>query len=144
MPVGLRSRVPAKMTSSMREPRSDLADCSPRTQEMASAMFDLPQPLGPMMAATPSPWNFSSVRSQNDLNPRIWSFFSLSNFDSFVLHHANNTRWLNLRSFVRRLGRGVHDRGWRESQRAPLLFGCSPGKPWSNVPSARRGTHEMQ
>jgi len=29
------------------------------------------------------------------LNPRIWSFFSLSNFDSFVLHHANNTRWLN-------------------------------------------------
>src|SRR6266576_2812146 len=61
MPVGLRSRVPAKM---------------------ASEIFDLPQPFGPMMAATPSPWNFSSVRSQKDLNPRICSFFSLSNFNS--------------------------------------------------------------
>ena len=69
--MGLRSRVPAKMTSSMRAPRRVLADCSPRTQEMASEMFDLPQPFGPMMAATPSPWNLSSVRSQNDLNPRI-------------------------------------------------------------------------
>src|SRR5580700_10260091 len=71
------------MTSSMREPRSVLADCSPSTHEMASAMFDLPQPFGPIIAATPSPGNFSSVRSQKDLNPRIWSFFSLSNFDSF-------------------------------------------------------------
>ena len=71
MPVGLRSRVPAKITSSMREPRRVLADCSPSTHEMASAIFDLPHPLGPMMAATPSPWNLSSVRSQNDLNPRI-------------------------------------------------------------------------
>ena len=71
MPVGLRSRVPAKITSSMRDPRSVLADCSPSTHEMASEIFDLPQPLGPMMAATPSPWNLSSVRSQNDLNPRI-------------------------------------------------------------------------
>src|SRR5438034_764736 len=35
------------------------------------------------MAATPSPWNFSSVRSQNDLNPRICSLFSLSNVHSF-------------------------------------------------------------
>src|SRR5450755_969365 len=78
MPVGLRSRVPEKMTSSMREPRRDLADCSPSTQEIASAMLDLPQPLGPMMAAMPSPWNFNSVRSQNDLNPRICSFLSLS------------------------------------------------------------------
>src|SRR5438477_3175780 len=82
MPVGLRSRVPAKITSSIRDPRSVLADCSPSTQEMASEMFDLPQPFGPMMAATPSPWNFSSVRSQKDLNPRICSFFSLSNFNS--------------------------------------------------------------
>ena len=47
MPVGLRSRVPAKITSSMRDPRRVLADCSPSTQEMASAIFDLPQPFGP-------------------------------------------------------------------------------------------------
>src|SRR5882672_4435451 len=84
MPVGLRSRVPAKITSSMREPRRDLADCSPSTHEMASEILDLPQPLGPTMAAIPSPWNFSSVRSQKDLNPRICSFLSLSKAHSFV------------------------------------------------------------
>src|SRR5262249_36428467 len=78
MPVGWRSHVPEKITSSMRDPRSVFADCSPNTQEMASAMFDLPHPFGPMIAATPSPGNFSSVRSQNDLKPRICSFFSLS------------------------------------------------------------------
>src|SRR5689334_766294 len=83
MPVGLRSRVPAKITSFMRDPRSVFADCSPSTHEIASEMFDFPHPLGPMMAATPSPWNLSSVRSQNDLNPRICSLFSLSNVNSF-------------------------------------------------------------
>src|SRR3954469_1501982 len=83
IPVGLRSRVPAKMTSSMRAPRRDLADCSPRTQVMASEMLDLPQPLGPTMAATPSPWNLSSVRSQKDLNTRICSFLSFSKTHSF-------------------------------------------------------------
>ena len=69
MPSGLRSRVPAKITSSMRVPRRLLADCSPSTQLMASLMFDLPQPLGPTMAAMPSPLKRSSVRSQKDLNP---------------------------------------------------------------------------
>src|SRR5581483_2045564 len=83
MPVGLRSRVPAKMTSSIRAPRKVFADCSPSTHEIASEMLDLPHPLGPMIAATPSPWNLSSVRSQNDLNPRICSLFSLSNVNSF-------------------------------------------------------------
>src|SRR5271170_5236633 len=82
MPVGLRSCVPAKITSSMRDPRKVLADCSPSTQEIASAIFDLPQPLGPTMAAMPSPWNLRSVRSQNDLKPRICSRFSLSNVNS--------------------------------------------------------------
>src|SRR5271165_143245 len=84
MPVGLRSRVPAKITSCMFTPRSDRADCSPSTHEIASEMFDLPQPFGPTIAAMPSPSNFSSVRSQNDLKPRICSFFSLSNFHSFL------------------------------------------------------------
>src|SRR5712691_4813478 len=89
MPVGWRSGVPAKITSSMREPRRVLADCSPRTQEMASAIFDLPQPLGPMMAAIPSPWNLSSVRSQKDLNPKICSFFSFSNVYSLSRRHRS-------------------------------------------------------
>src|ERR1700756_4170421 len=83
MPVGLRSRVPAKMTSCMCTPRSNRADCSPSTHEMASEMFDLPQPFGPTMAAMPSPWKRRSVRSQNDLKPRICSFFSLSKASSF-------------------------------------------------------------
>src|ERR1039457_2276628 len=69
MPRGLRSRVPAKITSSMRVPRRLVADCSPRTQLMASLMLDLPQPFGPTMAAMPAPLNRSSVRSQEDLNP---------------------------------------------------------------------------
>ena len=55
MPSGLRSRVPAKITSSMRAPRRLLADCSPSTQLMASLMLLLPQPLGPTMAAMPFP-----------------------------------------------------------------------------------------
>src|SRR5262252_5953546 len=84
MPSGLRSRVPAKITSCMWTPRSVRADCSPSTQEMASDRLDLPQPFGPTIAATPSPWNFNSVRSQNDLNPRICSFFNLSNLHSFA------------------------------------------------------------
>src|SRR5882724_3664320 len=82
MPRALRSRVPAKMTSSILPPRRDLADCSPKTQAIASEIFDLPQPLGPTIAARPSPWNLSSVRSQKDLNPRICNFFSLSNLGS--------------------------------------------------------------
>src|SRR5207248_9685118 len=80
MPVGLRSRVPAKITSSIRTPRRLLADCSPSTHEMESEILDFPHPLGPTTAAMPSPGNFSSVRSQKDLNPRICSFLSFSNF----------------------------------------------------------------
>src|SRR5258707_5511852 len=83
MPVGLRSRVPAKMTSSILTPRRDLADCSPRTQVMASEILDLPQPLGPTMAAMPSPESWTSVRSQKDLKPSIWTFLSLSKCDLF-------------------------------------------------------------
>jgi hypothetical protein len=55
----------------MRVPRSIFADCSPRTQLMASLRLDLPQPFGPTTAATPLPENRISVRSQNDLNPWI-------------------------------------------------------------------------
>src|SRR5580698_3821486 len=73
MPVGRRAGVPLKMTSSILPPRKLLADCSPSTQFSASAMLDLPQPLGPTMAAMPSPASCTSVRSENDLKPKIWS-----------------------------------------------------------------------
>src|SRR6202162_3266039 len=75
---GFRSRVPAKMTSSIRAPRRLLADCSPRTQLMASLRLDFPQPLGPTMAAMPEPGNFISVLSKKDLKPWISTRFSFS------------------------------------------------------------------
>src|SRR5512140_709189 len=78
MPRGLRSRVPAKMTSSMRAPRRLLADCSPSTQLMASLMLLLPHPFGPTIAAIPSPLKRSSVRSQKLLNPCSSTRFSFS------------------------------------------------------------------
>src|SRR5579871_3435333 len=84
MPTGLRDLVPAKMTSSMRAPRRDLADCSPRTQLMASLRLDLPQPLGPTTAAIPPPLNLSSVRSQKDLKPWSSTFLSFSIESSLV------------------------------------------------------------
>jgi len=54
-PIDGRFAVPLKMQSDMRSARRDLWLCSPRTQEMASTMLDLPQPLGPMMQVSPLP-----------------------------------------------------------------------------------------
>src|SRR4051812_34380478 len=78
MPSGLRSRVPAKITSCIWVPRRDLALCSPSTQLTPSRMFDLPHPLGPTTTAMPVPPTVSSVRSQKLLKPRMWIFFSFS------------------------------------------------------------------
>src|SRR5438067_3270322 len=64
-----RRCVPAKMTSSIRPPRSDRGPCSPRTQEMASTTLDLPEPLGPTMTLIPGS-RASVVLSAKDLNPR--------------------------------------------------------------------------
>jgi hypothetical protein len=60
---------------------------------MASEILDLPQPFGPTTAAMPSPWNFNSVRSQNDLNPRICSFFSLSNATLLIARPPTEGDW---------------------------------------------------
>src|SRR5215469_6592930 len=63
-----RAPLPAKMTSSMSEPRSEVGRVSPMTQRSASNRFDLPQPFGPTIAVSPcSIWN--SVGSTKDLNP---------------------------------------------------------------------------
>src|SRR5690349_9678258 len=68
-PSGGRPAVPAKMTSSILPPRSDLAPCSPMTQARASTTLDLPEPLGPTMQVMPgSSW--SVVAEAKDLNPR--------------------------------------------------------------------------
>src|SRR5579863_4784202 len=107
-PSGLRSRVPAKMTSSILAPRRLLADCSPSTQLMASLRLDFPQPLGPTIAAIPEPANFISVRSKNDLKPCISTRLSFSKI-SVPFHY--------------RLGGWVYgNRGSKESKAGTQLY----------------------
>ena len=67
-PSGGRPEVPAKMTSSILPPRSDLAPCSPITQASASTTLDLPEPLGPTMQVMPGS-SCSVVDEAKDLNP---------------------------------------------------------------------------
>src|SRR5207249_6272891 len=67
-PVCLRCWLPAKITSSARRVRSDRFDCSPSTHRTASAIFDLPLPLGPMTAFTPRS-NTNRVGSAKVLKP---------------------------------------------------------------------------
>ena len=50
---GGRDEVPAKITSSMPPPRSDLARDSPMIQRIASSRLDLPQPFGPTTPVSP-------------------------------------------------------------------------------------------
>ena len=52
-PSGGREVVPAKTTSSILPPRSDLTPCSPMTQDKASTMLDLPEPFGPTTQVMP-------------------------------------------------------------------------------------------
>ena len=61
--------MPAKMTSSILPPRSDLAPCSPITQLSASTTLDLPEPLGPTTQVMPGS-KLSVVAEAKDLNPR--------------------------------------------------------------------------
>ncbi len=68
-PSGGRPVVPAKMTSSILPPRSDLAPCSPMTQLSASTTLDLPEPFGPTTHVIPGS-NRRVVAEANDLKPR--------------------------------------------------------------------------
>ncbi len=68
-PSGARPEVPAKMTSSILPPRSDLAPCSPMTQARPSTTFDFPDPFGPTMQVIPGS-KCIVVADANDLNPR--------------------------------------------------------------------------
>ena len=66
--------VPAKITSSMPDPRMLFADVSPIHHLTASTIFDLPQPLGPTIPVNP----FSTKKgtlSTKDLKPINSSFF---------------------------------------------------------------------
>ena len=63
-----RRPVPAKITSSMPEPRMFLYELSPITQRRASTRFDLPQPFGPTTPVRPGSI-LNSVGSQKLLKP---------------------------------------------------------------------------
>src|SRR4051794_11161860 len=68
-PSGGRPAVPAKMTSSILPPRSDLAPCSPITHASASTTLDLPEPLGPTTQVMPGS-SCRVVADAKDLKPR--------------------------------------------------------------------------
>src|ERR1700722_11385658 len=99
-PIGGRLAVPLKMQSDMGSARSDLWLCSPSTQEMASTTFDFPHPFGPTMQVVPVPLNVTTVRSQNDLNPTISTFRSLSKMSPLSPWHSQRGRSYALRSPV--------------------------------------------
>src|SRR3954451_21365420 len=67
-PSGARPEVPAKMTSSILPPRSDLAPCSPITQLSASTTLDFTDPFGPTTQVIPGS-KFSVVAEAKDLKP---------------------------------------------------------------------------
>src|SRR5918995_2501777 len=87
--TGRRPADPWKITSSIFPPRRSRADCSPSTQRTASDTLDLPQPLGPTIAVTPS----SKVRvtlSAKDLKPEsssLASFMSAFLWGILRRHH---------------------------------------------------------
>ena len=83
-PSGGRQEVPAKMTSSILPPRSDLALCSPMTQARASTTLDLPEPLGPTTQVIPGSKR-RAVAEAKDLNPRRVRVFRYNERTPFSL-----------------------------------------------------------
>src|SRR5690242_14430006 len=69
---GGRVAVPAKITSSMPPPRSDLGLDSPIAHRIASSRFDLPQPFGPTTPVRPGSI-LSSAGSTKLLKPLSFS-----------------------------------------------------------------------
>src|SRR4051794_6325847 len=67
-PSAGRLAVPAKMTSSIFDERTELGACAPSTQAMASTTLDLPLPLGPTTTVTPGSRS-KVVASAKDLKP---------------------------------------------------------------------------
>ena len=67
-----RPALPAKITSSISLPRTEVGRVSPITQRSASNRLDLPQPFGPTTAVRPGSMK-SSVGSTKDLKPESLS-----------------------------------------------------------------------
>src|SRR3954462_3413106 len=87
-PSGARPGVPAKMTSSILPPRSDLAPCSPITQARASTTLDFPEPLGPTTQVMPGS-SRRVVAEAKDLKPRRVRVFRYTCGDTLLLRVAD-------------------------------------------------------
>src|SRR5690625_6018593 len=70
-PSGGREEVPAKITSAIAPPRSDLAPCSPITQASASTTLDLPDPFGPTTQVMRSEEHTSELQSRGHVVCRL-------------------------------------------------------------------------
>src|SRR5512142_910697 len=91
-----RVPAPAKITSSISEPRICLAEVSPITHFSASTRFDLPQPLGPTMPVMPGSIA-SSVGSTKDLKPESrslsnWTIYTTPRVDPRLLREFGKGR----------------------------------------------------
>jgi len=75
---------PAKITSSISLPRTEVGRVSPITQRNASNRLDLPQPFGPTTAVSPGSTK-SSVGSTKDLKPES---LSRVNFNRYAPPYA--------------------------------------------------------
>src|SRR5437763_12731358 len=120
-PSGGREVVPAKTTSSILPPRSDLAPCSPMTQDRASTMLDLPEPFGPTTQVMPGSRR-SVVAEAKDLKPRRVRLFRYKLPPS--LRFPAPYRPEALKSANCRMTRVACARD-READRAAKLAGCS-------------------
>src|SRR3989344_7368249 len=72
-------------------PRRDFIDCSPRTNRIASTMFDLPEPFGPTIAVI-GVANSRMVGCANDLKPLSSSRFNNIQdalLRMYVLYHSH-------------------------------------------------------
>src|SRR5262245_30098848 len=123
-PSGARPVVPAKMTSSILPPRSALAPCSPRTQEIASTTLDLPEPFGPTTQVIPGS-SFNVVGEAKDLKPltvrllRCTALRGRRGVCAGRTRSGRSTRSGHLRGRVPRDGRGD-----TQTRRPPRAFGA--------------------
>src|SRR5690606_38792117 len=88
--AGLRVFVPLKIIFSIFSERKVFVLCSPNTHRIASTTLDLPQPLGPTIAVTPS-LKFIVILSPKLLNPLISSLVSSIHL-AFVITYENKDK----------------------------------------------------
>src|ERR1700736_4965850 len=119
-PSGGREVVPAKTTSSILPPRSDLTPCSPITQDRASTMLDLPEPLGPTTQVMPGSRR-SEVAEAKDLKPRKVRLFRYKRRPSSLL-----ARWAGSLGWLTGLASRAGYPGWLAG---PLTWLPAPYRP---------------